>query len=214
LPNSLLSSGGQVTGATSGTTLTLALTTPQTLSAGTAYWLGYITDTSVVLQEVDATTTGYKASNTYGSGAPGTAPTMTSGQASWVIYGNLTGVAVNFYEEAIPSNQNQAVGDLSYVFDSSSGHEDLYNFPALSVTPSAIYAVAVKGYCKRSDSGSRTVSLRMKSGATDSGGTATGQSPGTTYGWLDSFFETDPNTSAAWTPSNLNAALSGFKIDS
>ena len=214
LPNSLLSSGGQVTGATSGTTLTLSLTTPQTLSAGTAYWLGYITDTSVVLQEVDATTTGYKASNTYGSGAPGTAPSMTSGQASWVIYGNLTGVAVNFYEEAIPSNSNQAVGDLSYVFDSSSGHEDLYNFPSLSVTPSAIYAVAVKGYCKRSDSGTRTVSLRMKSGATDSGGTATGQSPGTTYGWLDSFFETDPNTSAAWTPGNLNAATSGFKIDS
>jgi hypothetical protein len=214
VPNSLLSSGSQVTGATSGTTLTGALVTPQTLAAGTAYWIGFITDTSVALQEVDSTTTGQKASNTYGSGAPGTAPTMTTGQASWIIYGNLTGVSVNFYEDAIPSNQNQAVGDPSYVFDSSSGHEDLYNFPALSVTPSAIYAVAVKGYCKRSDSGSRTVSLRVKSGATDSGGTATGQSPGTSYGWLDSFFETDPNTSAAWTPGNLNAATSGFKIDS
>jgi len=214
VPNSLLSSGSQVTGATSGTVLTGALVTPQTLSAGTAYWIGFITDTSVVLQEVDSTTTGAKASNTYGSGAPGTAPTMTTGQPSWVLYGNLTGVGVNFYEDGIPTNQNQPVGDPSYVFDSVSGHEDLYNFPALSVTPSAIYAVAVKGYCKRSDSGSRTVSLRMKSGATDSGGTAPGQSPATTYGWLDSFFETDPNTSAAWAPGNLNAATSGFKIDS
>jgi hypothetical protein len=214
VPNSLLTSGSQVTGTTSGTTLTGALVTPQTLSAGTAYWIGFITDTSVVLQEVDSSNTGQVATNTYGSGAPGSAPTMTTGQASWVIYGNLTGVGVNFYEEAIPSNQNQAVGDPSYVFDSVSGHEDLYNFPALSVTPSSIYAVAVKGYAKRSDSGARTVSLRMKSASTDSGGTNTGQSPGTSYGWLDSFFETDPNTSAAWTPSALNAATSGFKIDS
>jgi hypothetical protein len=214
VPNSLLSSGSQVTGTTNGTTLTGALTTPQTLSAGTAYWIGFITDTSVVLQEVDSTTTGQKASNTYGSGAPGTAPTMTTGQASWIIYGNLTGVGVNNYEEAIPSNQNQPVGDPSYVFDSTSGHEDLYNFPALSVTPSAIYTVSVKGYAKRSDSGARTVSLRMKSSGTDSGGTNTGQTPGTTYGWLDTLFDTDPNTSAAWTPGNLNAATSGFKIDS
>jgi hypothetical protein len=214
VPNSLLSSGSQVTGTTSGTPLTGALVTPQTLSAGTAYWIGFITDTTVALQEVDSTTTGQTATNTYGSGAPGTAPTMSPGQASWVIYGNLTGVGVNFYEEAIPSNSNQPVGDPSYVFDSVSGHEDLYNFPALSVTPSAIYAVAVKGYTKRSDSGTRTVSLRMKSGSTDSGGTLTGQSPGTSYGWLDTFFETDPNTSAAWAPSALNAATSGFKIDS
>jgi hypothetical protein len=213
-PNSLLSSGSQVTGTTNGTTLTSALVTPQTLSAGTAYWIGFITDTSVQLQEVDSTTTGAFASNTYASGAPGTAPTMTTGQPSWIIYGNLTGVGVNNYEEAIPSNQNQAVGDLSYVFDSTSGHEDLYNFPALSVTPSSIYTVAVKGYAKRSDSGARTISLRMKSSGTDSGGTNTGQTPGTSYGWLDTLFDTDPNTSAAWTPGNLNAATSGFKIDS
>jgi hypothetical protein len=214
VPNSLLSSGSQVTGTTNGTNLTGALTTPQTLSAGTAYWIGFITDTSVVLQEVDASAVGQTATNTYASGAPGTAPTMTTGQPSWVLYGNLTGVSVNNYEEAIPSNQNQPVGNLSYVFDSTSGHEDLYNFPNLSVTPASIYTVAVKGYVAKSDSGSRTVSLRVKSSSSDSGGSSTGQAPGTSYGWLDSFFDTDPNTSAAWTPSGLNAATSGFRIDS
>ncbi len=85
---------------------------------------------------------------------------------------------------------------------------------ATSVTPSAIYAVAVKGYIRKSDSGARTVDLRMKSGGTDSAGTNAGQAPATTYGWLDSFFETDPNTSAAWLPANLNAATSGYKVAS
>ena len=52
-PHSLLSGGSQVTGTTLGTTLTGPLTTPQSLTAGTPYWLGFITDTSVVLAEVD-----------------------------------------------------------------------------------------------------------------------------------------------------------------
>jgi hypothetical protein len=210
-PGTLMSSGTQVTGVTSGTAATLPLTTPQSLSAGTQYWIGFINDTSVVLAQSDAGATGYRAANTYASGAPGTAPAMTSGQASWLLWGNLTGISGANYNEV---NQQPPPGQYSYVFDATVNHEDLYGFPALSTTPAFVYVTAVKSYVQKSDAGAKTVSMRMKSGSTDSGGSATGQAPATTYGWLASYFSTDPNTSAAWTPSALNSATSGFKVDS
>jgi hypothetical protein len=159
------------------------------------------------LQQSDGGLLGYRAANTYASGAPGTAPAMTSGQASWMLWGNVSGVSGANYAEV---NQQPPPGALSYVFDATVNHEDLYNFGALSTTPAFIYAVAVKAYAQKSDAGAKTVSMRMKSGSTDSGGTATGQTPATTYGWLTSVFSTDPNTSAAWTGANLNAATAGF----
>jgi hypothetical protein len=80
--------------------------------------------------------------------------------------------------------------------------------------PGTVHAVALKGYCQRSDSGAKTVSLRVKSGSTDSGGSNTGQTPATSFGWLTSYFPTDPNTSLPWIGINLDAATAGFKIDS
>jgi hypothetical protein len=210
-PGTLMSSGTQVTGVTSGTAKDLPLTTPQSLAAGTQYWIGFINDTSVALQQTDAGLLGYRAANTYASGAPGTAPAMTSGQASYLLWGNLSGISGANYNEV---NQQPPPGAYAYVFDATVNHEDLYTFGALSATPGAVHAVAVKAYCQRSDSGAKTVSMRMKSGSTDSGGSATGQTPATTYGWLTSYFPTDPNTSAAWTGANLNAATAGFKVDS
>jgi hypothetical protein len=210
-PGTLMSSGTQVTGVTSGTATTLPLTTPQSLAAGTQYWLGFINDTSVVLQQSDGSALGYRAANTYASGAPSTAPAMTSGLPSWLLWGNMTSVSSNNWNM---SAQQPPPGIYSYVFDATVAHEDLYIFNALSATPANVYAVAVKGYLQKSDSGTKTLSLRMKSGATDSGGSLTGQAPATTYGWAVSIFETDPATSAAWTGSGLNAATSGVRVDS
>ena len=209
-PSSLMSAGSTSTGTTSGTVKTLALTTPQALTAGTQYWLGFMCDILVAtsLTGLDATTTDRIATSTFASGAPGTAP-ATSAAAATLIWGNVTSTGVNWYEVS----QNPAQGAQSYLFDATTGHEDLYTFASLATNPSTVHAVAVKANCSRSDSGARTVSMRMLSGGTDSGGSATGQTPGTSYGWLTSLFATDPNTSAAWLPANVNAAQVGFKID-
>jgi hypothetical protein len=206
----LLSSGPEVVGCTTGVTLTCTLTTPQSLSASNDYWIGFITDTAVNFAEVDGTLTGARASNTYGSGAPGTLPTLTTGQPSWQIWGNLSGISVNWYEVA----DNPPPGDVAFVFDSTVGHEDLYGFPALPFTPSSIGPVAVKGLWRLSSSGVRTVDLRLKSGATDDPGNNAGQTPAGTYGWLSSYFDADPATTAAWTLTGVNNATAGGKIAS
>lgn len=211
-PGTLLTSGTEVVGATSGTTLTGALTTPQALTAGTSYWVGFITDTSVVLSQVDATTNlGRKIANTYTSGAPGSAGAMTTGQATWQIWGNCTGASVNWASEAPQPPLGTA---QSQVHSSTVAQEDLYTFPALVTTPSAIYGVAVKAFAAKSDSGARTVSFNMKSGATDSTGSSAGQAMATTNQWQRSFYDVDPATGVAWTRAGLNAASSGVSVAS
>jgi len=211
-PGSLLTSGTEVVGATSGTTITGVLTTPQSLVAGTSYWIGYITDTSVVLAQVDATTNlGRKIANTYTSGAPGSAGAMTTGQATWQIWGNCTGAAVNWASEAL----NPPLGTVAAQIHSATvAQEDLYTFPALVTTPSTIYGVAIKAFVAKSDSGARTVSLNMKSGSSDSTGSSAGQAMSTTNQWQRSFFDVDPATGVAWTRAGLNAASSGVSVAS
>lgn len=209
-PGSLLSAGSTVTGITSGAVTTMPLTTPQSLTAGVQYWIGHMCDISAAsaLQVLDTTSLDRTGTSTFSSGAPGTAP-ATSATNSTVIWGNVSGVGVNSYELTNPPQ-----GAYSYVTATGVGTEDLYGFPFLSTTPQTVHAVALKANVSRSDSGARTVSMRVKSGSTDNGGSATGQTPGTSYGWIGTFFPTDPNTGAAWLPANLNAATSGIQIDS
>jgi hypothetical protein len=207
-PNSLLSSGTEVVGVTSGTGATLALVTPQSLTAATAYWIGYITDTSVALAEVDTSLTGAKAANTYTSGAPGTAPGMTTGQNSWEIWGNLTGMAANYPQVDIAPPADI----LNYNASSTVNAEDLFAVTSLGATPSNIYAVNVKVRWERSDSGARTADIRCKSNTTTSSGSNTGLSPPLAFGGAGTTLLQDPNGSIAWAAAAVNAMKIGYKI--
>jgi hypothetical protein len=211
-PGALLSSGTEIVGWTLNTALTLPLTTPQALTAGTPVWLGVINDTSATnLKLVDVSNIGRRVNNTYTSGAPGTAGAMTGGQSTVWLWGNCTGAAANWASEML----NPPLGTAqSQIHSSTVGQEDLYGFPALVTTPSTIYGVAVKGFVAKSDSGARTVSLNMKSGASDSTGSAPSQAMSTTNTWQRSFFDTDPATGLAWTQSGLNNAKSGVSVAS
>ena len=207
---SLIAAGTQVTGITSGSILTAPFGSPPSLTGGTPYWIGFINDSSYDVSRTDLTSLGVEVSNTYGSGAPGTCPTVTTGIASAQLWGNCTGSAVNWVSE----NLNPQIGDLSSVTSSTVGNEDLYSFHTLSSVPTAIYAASVKGYVRKTDIGSRTVDLRMKSSSTDSAGSDAGQAPATSYQWMSSYFETDPNTDTAWTYTSINAATAGIKVAS
>lgn len=210
VPNTLMSTGAVVVGVTTGAAVTLPLTTPQSLAAGTRYWLGFMSDVSVAMLSLDNNPTAARtATVTFSSGAPGTAP-ATSANVTSQVWGNVTVTGANWYE----ASRNPTEGSLSYVYEATVGEEDLYTYPALSAPPSAIYAVAVKASVAKSDAGAKTVSMRMKSGATDSAGTMASAAPATSYGWLTSHFPLDPNGSVAWTQSALNAAQSGVKVES
>lgn len=211
-PGTLLSSGSQVTGCTSGTALTMNLTTPQSLTVGTNYWLGYVCDTSLTMQRSDnssfATNAGYSASITYTSAPPSTAPSMSSGQSSLQLWGNMTGMTSNYTE----TNEVPPGGDLSCVSSSTVGAEDRYNFGSLSSTPANIAGVKVSALLRKTDVGARTVTMQLKSGSTEVTGSS--QSPTTSYIYYSAYQDTDPNTSAAWTASGVNAVTAGTKVAS
>jgi hypothetical protein len=202
-----MSDGTEVVATVTGTALVLPLVTPQSLVAGTPYWIGFYTDTSVNLALTDNGNLAGTVANTYGSGAP-TTPVLVMNQASYAMWGNLTGLATNWSEV----NTNPAGGDYSYVVGNVVGNEDRYGFPALSSTPNNIYTMAVKASVRRTDAGLRTVNLMTNSGTVDGNGLQPAQAPAASYGYLASYFDTDPNTFAAWGASALNAATSGVKI--
>lgn len=211
VPDSLLSSGTEVIGSVANIPLVSALTSSQALTAGTPYWIGFIMDTSVQLSLENVTTVlGTKVANVYASGAPDPAPIMNFNQVSWVIWGQCTGAAQNWVSESV----NPPPGDISAITSATPGTEDLYDFPALSADIVTVYAVAVMGHAKVVSAGTRTIDLRLKSGATDSAGSNPSQTPATSYGWMDTYFDVDPNGSIAWTPSTVNTATSGPKVAS
>lgn len=219
-PNTLVATGTEVTGVTSGTTLTLPFGSGQSLTGGTSYWIGHINDTSINIGQYDATTNlGQKKANTYASGAPaGPLSGMTTAQPTWLMWGVCTGATTNrasvAQNPAAGTKTTDGAGDSSTITSSTVGNEDLYSFPALTTTANNVYAVAVKANLKRSDTGARTVDIRLKSNVTDSAGSTAGTSPGTSYTWVGSYFDTDPNGPTAWTASGANAATAGPKIAS
>lgn len=96
-----------------------------------------------------------------------------------------------------------------YVSGSTVGNKDLYAYPDISTTYT-VRGVQVHSYAG-TDSGStaqgRTVAV---SGATTSNG-VTRTLSATPKTWRD-VYETDPNTAAAWTAANANAAQFGWEV--
>lgn len=107
-------------------------------------------------------------------------------------------------------NETPSDGDTSYVTDSVVGHKDLYDLGALSSTPATIHGVNVQMVARKDDATARTARCNLKSGATTTNGTT--RTMGTSYAWFKQLFKTDPNTSAAWTASAVNAAQTGPEI--
>lgn len=223
-PHTLLATGTQVTGLTSQVECLMPFAAGQALTAGTAYWIGYITDTSVAINIGTADLQGFTAANTYGSGAPASNPAMTGGKASWTIYGRCTSIGANFPQVAVNPPQltstentfNASTASLGYPdFNqgAAAGLEDLFGFPAITTpNPQNVYAIALKILVQRVDSGGRTITLQTKSGATDSSGSLAAAGINFTPTALGSYWVADPNGGAAWTPTAVNAAPSGYKI--
>lgn len=92
----------------------------------------------------------------------------------------------------------------------ASGQEELFGIGSLAGTPSSIYAVRVMAIAAKSDAGSCNLETVINSGGTVSTGPSTALT--TSFGIVSTIQETDPNTSAAWTASAVNAMECGAKI--
>ena len=92
----------------------------------------------------------------------------------------------------------------------TSGQEELYDVASLGATPSSIWAVQVSTIAEKTDAGAANLENLLVSGtATDTG---VNNALTTSYQLYRDVFQTDPNTSAAWTVSGVNAAKIGYKV--
>lgn len=97
-----------------------------------------------------------------------------------------------------------------YVYSATVAQRDLYAMSDVSVAVSSINVVEAIALAQNSDAGGGSIGLTIKSGATTNEATAI--SLGTSAGYVTSRWETDPNTTAAWTISSVNALEAGATV--
>jgi len=100
--------------------------------------------------------------------------------------------------------------DTTYVSDATVGHRDSYAYDDLSVLTGTIFGVQTVQDARKDDAGTRQIAAVARVSGTDyDGATVT---LGTTYAMGTEIRETNPNTSAAWTVSDVNGAEFGIKV--
>lgn len=215
-PSMLVTTGAILDQMIGNTIHTSDLLTPQSLTAGVPIWIGFFgnwLESNMGFYTYDTVNRmGRSRGYTYVSGVPaGPLPAMTTGRTTWCLWGNCQGSAENWRSISLDP---PTIGNQSQLHSSTAGDEDLYEFPALTTTPSVIYGMAVKGFIAKTDAGPRTVSFNTLSGGVDSTGTNPNQGMATSPVWQGTHYITDPATGASWTVSGLDAAKSGVSVAS
>jgi hypothetical protein len=106
---------------------------------------------------------------------------------------------------------NLEIEDTTYVSDDAVNATELWAYSDLSEIDGSIVAVQQHTRVATDAGGLRTVDILCESGVTTDS-TSYGMASDGMFDVLKVIYETDPNTSSAWTVSNLNAANFGVKV--
>jgi len=125
------------------------------------------------------------------------------------------GTTTNFTPSAGSNYQNvdEATPDDDTTYNSSvtTGHIDLYTYPALTTGAGAVKAVVTVPVLRNDAAGTVTVQSVYRSGAVNYFG-ASNNIGSTTYAPYKDIAAVDPNTSAAWTIAAVNSCEFGLKV--
>jgi len=101
--------------------------------------------------------------------------------------------------------------DASYVYSTTSGHQDLYSFGTAGLTSDhTIAAVCVSNLTRKDDIGSRTVASVIRSSATN--GTGGNVSLDNLYQSVFAAFDLDPGTASVWNGTSVDSIEAGIEI--
>lgn len=202
-PASVLSSTTIIVNPTAGTN-TIAFITPAAVVKGSQYWLGIVTDAATAaVNTTFPTSTGVTTPTTYAAFPVATPTPVTTGLAQQVITFTVT-ISANYGLVAEAQQDTTA----SYVYDSVVGHSDLYGIAAIASTPLTTFAVTTRAYAIKSDAGTRTMAVQLKSGGTTVASPTVVLTP-SNWQWAWRHDTTDPATGAAWTAAAVNVCSIG-----
>ncbi len=97
-----------------------------------------------------------------------------------------------------------------YNLELTIGEQDLFTVPSLGYTPQEIFGVTVKLISRRNGANARSAATVINTGSTDYAGSSV--SLGATYTNIQTVYDVNPNTSAVWTITELDALLIGYKV--
>lgn len=130
-------------------------------------------------------------------------PTGAGSSTQWVRGGTDTGANYSQVNELPPSM-------VQYVGSSTIGNRDLYALQDLAVAVQSINVVEAIVLAQNSDAGGGSIAPTIKSSAAVNESGSIGLSTSAAY--VTGRWETDPNTSAAWTAAGVNAAEVGATV--
>jgi hypothetical protein len=199
-PGAILGSATTITNPVTGSN-TFTFGTPVAVTRGTVYWVGVSHDVTAVLN-TGATNNSRTSTTVAYASFPTASPAVNAGQNQFASITNITPtVSAEFVNETLQD------GTTSYVYDSTVSDADFYNIAGIGVTPASVIAVTTRGFIEKSDAGTRSGAVQLKSGATTVQSASLALS--TSFVWLFRTDTVDPNTSAAWTPANVNSVQIG-----
>jgi len=165
-PGAILGTATPVTPVVTGAT-TFTFSPPVAVTRGTPIWIGFMGDTSTGQWATRTGAGAFSASATVTYAAFPTAnPTLASGPGSASNDAINSSITINANTNNSMVNDPQQDGATSYVYDSNVGDADFYGIGSIGVTPASIVAVTTRGFLQKSDAGSRSGAVQLRSGAT------------------------------------------------
>lgn len=98
----------------------------------------------------------------------------------------------------------------TYNASTTIGNKDLYTLSDLVASTATVKVIQVNTHIRKDDAGDAFIKAKVKSGSTEVSGATVALSASTA--WHGDLWETDPNTSAAWTVSAVNALEAGAEV--
>lgn len=107
-------------------------------------------------------------------------------------------------------NEAQADDDTTYVSTTTVGNKDTYHYTSLTGVISQVHSVMTTAVYKKDNVSPKSMHILTKSGSTLA--ESSDILPTTSYNSTSIQYNDDPNTSAQWTTSNVNAVEAGVKV--
>ena len=179
----------------------LTFGTPVNVVRGTQYWIGFASDTASGTWNVGSGSLGLSSTTAYAS-FPAASPTTVATAA--VICSLTIATSVNYQSV----NEPQQDAATSYVYDSTVNDADFYNIGTIASTPASTIMTTTRAYMQKSDAGTRTAAVQLKSGSTTVASPTLTLSAGSwQWAWRNDLV--DPATSLAWTSTGVNNVTIG-----
>ena len=201
VPAAVLGSSGPIVAVAVGNN-TFTFTPGVAVTRGQQIWVGVIGDGGGTWSMQGATSSGATAPMSYAT-FPLPNPTATTGTQQTA--GSITYNTANNYSSVAEAQQDATT---SYVYDSVVGHSDLYGIAAIASTPLTTFAVTTRAYAIKSDAGTRTMAVQLKSGGSTVASPTVVLTP-SNWQWAWQHYPLDPATGAAWTAAAVNVAQVG-----